>query len=403
MTKILAIAPDKYGVGKFRIIDPYMFIDSNYDDVHVDITMNAENNDEYFKNYDVVVFHSFIHQTTHDENINRINFLKREGIKVIMDIDDLWFVDQRHPMYYQFTKSQVGRKKIDLLNMVDYVTTTTPIFKKIITEKLGLKNVIVFPNAIDPTESQFIPQPTKSELIRFGWLGGSSHLYDIELLRDAFQLLSPKENNVQFVLCGFDINGTINEVDRTTGKIKPRNIKPLETVWYKYETIFTNNYKTVTPSYKDFLHKFVREEYDKNEQLYYIRKWTESINKYATNYNHFDVSLAPLVKSDFNSCKSQLKVIEAGFHKKALIASNVDPYRLDLVSAIDNGKYTDKGNCLLVDPSKNHKQWGKYIKKIASNPSMIEDLGNRLYETVKDKYSMKVVCNERYQFLNNLK
>ena len=61
--KILAIPSDKHGVGKFRMMDPYKFIGENYsEDVHVDITLNAEDNDEYFLNYDVVVFHSFIHR-----------------------------------------------------------------------------------------------------------------------------------------------------------------------------------------------------------------------------------------------------------------------------------------------------------------------------------------------------
>jgi glycosyltransferase involved in cell wall biosynthesis len=41
----------------------------------------------------------------------------------------------------------------------------------------------------------------------------------------------------------------------------------------------------------------------------------------------FDVSLSPLKNSKFNRCKSELKVIEAGFTKTAIIASNVTPYK----------------------------------------------------------------------------
>ena len=60
--KILVIPSDTHGVGKFRMLDPYKFIGDNYiDDVHVDITFDAENRDEYFLNYNVVVFHTFIH------------------------------------------------------------------------------------------------------------------------------------------------------------------------------------------------------------------------------------------------------------------------------------------------------------------------------------------------------
>jgi len=33
---------------------------------------------------------------------------------------------------------------------------------------------------------------------------------------------------------------------------------------------------------------------------------------------------------------------------------------------------------------------------------MIEDLGNRLYETVKDKYSLKNVTRERIEFFKTI-
>jgi glycosyltransferase involved in cell wall biosynthesis len=134
-----------------------------------------------------------------------------------------------------------------------------------------------------------------------------------------------------------------------------------------------------------------------------MRRWTKQISQYATNYNFFDVSLAPLLPTVFNANKSQLKVIEAGFFKKALIASATDPYTLDLISILEKGGgYNPIGNALLVEPSKNHKQWGLHMKKLMDNPHMIEDLGNRLYETVKDKYSLKTVAEDRVQFLKSI-
>jgi glycosyltransferase involved in cell wall biosynthesis len=99
--------------------------------------------------------------------------------------------------------------------------------------------------------------------------------------------------------------------------------------------------------------------------------------------------------------KSQLKVIEAGFYKKALIASNVGPYTIDLKHALHQGKFTD-GNALLVNENNNHSDWAKNIKKLVDNPSMIVDLGERLYETVKDKYDLNNVTRERYQFYKSL-
>jgi glycosyltransferase involved in cell wall biosynthesis len=112
--------------------------------------------------------------------------------------------------------------------------------------------------------------------------------------------------------------------------------------------------------------------------------------------------LAPLHPSEFNGNKSQLKIIEAGFHKKPIIASETLPYTIDLTSAYNDGKFNDKGNALLVSPNKNHKQWAQHMKRLVDNPNMIEDLGNRLYETVKDKYSLVTVSENRTQFFKSI-
>ena len=400
--RILAIPSDKHGVGKFRMMDPYQFIGDNHsDDIHVDISYNADNNDEYFLNYDIVVFHTFIHQTNHEQNIQRIKWLQSKGIKVIMDIDDLWFVDQRHPMYYQIKNSKIGEMKMEMLKAVDYVTTTTPIFAKTIKDRLNVKNVEIFPNAVNEDEPQFKREPIKSDKIRFGWLGGSSHLSDIELMSNGVASThNAFKDKVQFVLCGFDLRGTVTEVDQE-GKQKQRPIQPMETVWYKYEKFFTEDYKVLSPQYKSYLNTFSEGNYDDVNEPY-RRRWTKDIKTYASNYNTFDVSLAPLVESQFNANKSQLKVIEAGFHKKAIIASETDPYTLDLISAVNDGKFNDNGNSLLVNPRRNHKDWAKHMKRLVESPNMIEDLGNRLYETVKDKYSLKKVCQDRVEFFKSI-
>lgn len=400
--RILAIPPDTYGVGKYRILDPFKYIGDNHaEEFHVDIALNPDDDDNLFKNYDIVVFHSFIHQTTHENNLERISKLKSMGIKVVMDIDDFWTVDHRHPMYHQIKANEIPRKKVELMRASDWVSCTTEVFAKSIKTRLNLKNVVVFPNAIDPEESQFQPKPTESEMIRFGWLGGSSHFHDIELMTSGISSTLNNYKNTQFVLCGFDLRGNVTEINPQTGEKRVRPIQPTETVWYKYEQIFTDKYKSVDEEYKNYLMTFTESDYDTSNKRY-KRVWTQPVGKYASNYNLFDVSLAPLVPSDFNANKSQLKAIEAGFHKKALIASETLPYTIDLIDAIDYGNFNNKGNALLVSPSKNHKQWAQSMKKLIENPNMIEDLGNRLYETVKDKYSLVNVSINRTQFFKSI-
>jgi len=394
--RILAIPPDNHGVGKYRIINPYTFLQEHYpNDFHVDLKAEVEDTDTEFTDYDIVVMHSFIHnKISPEKNLERIKWLKNKGKIVIIDFDDYWEPDMRHPMFLQVRTSGVAKMKMDLIRAGNYITVPTPIYQNTIYKKFGLTNVLVFPNAVDETEPQFKSNPIPSDKTRFGWLGGSSHLSDIELIRGGIsRMYNEYKDKIQFVLCGFDLRGTITEINKQTQEKKTRDIKPEETVWTKYESIFTNNYSEIDRDYLNFLKLYKEVEYDDKDKPY-IRRWTKEISKYATNYNYFDVSLAPLFVSTFNQNKSQLKVIEAGFFKKALIASETDPYTMDIVSS-ENG--------LLVDPSKNHKQWHQHMKRLVENPNMIEDLGNKLYETVKDTYSLKKVTKDRVEFLKSIK
>ncbi len=220
------------------------------------------------------------------------------------------------------------------------------------------KNVYVLPNAINPNEQQFKAETLPSDKLRFGWLGGSSHLHDLKLLDGTINKLKPYNDKFSMYLCGFDIRGSVTEINKETGEQKQRPIRPEETVWARYEEIFTDNYRMVTPEHKDFLMKFKEEDYVSDVLPFYNRIWTKPVTSYAANYRWFDVSLAPIKNHIFNRVKSQLKVIEAGFYKKAIIASNVGPYTIDLKHSLKNGEFTD-GNALLVDEVRNG-DWCSY-------------------------------------------
>jgi glycosyltransferase involved in cell wall biosynthesis len=402
MTKInvLVLPSDKSGVGKFRSVDPHVMLQNMYpDEFHVDIDYEPNIRDiNYWKKYQIVHVHRNIGQT-YEETPNLIEWLKLNGIIVIVDIDDYWLPTKEHPIHQLIIQNKVHQKIIDNLKVASYVTTTTKLFADEIRKYN--KNVEVFANAINPKDPQFNEPTLPSEKIRVGWLGGSSHLHDLKLMNGFVSKLSPLQDKLQYYICGFDTRGTVTEINKETGQQIQRAIKPEETVWARYEEIFTDNYKIITPKYKDFLSKFEEKEFFGWENENYVRVWTRPVTTYAKNYSKFDISLAPIQNHIFNRMKSQLKVIEAGFYKKALIASNVGPYTIDLKHSLHQGKFTD-GNALLVNESNNHSDWSKNIKKLVENPNMIVDLGERLYETVKDKYDLNNVTKERAEFYKSL-
>ena len=91
----------------------------------------------------------------------------------------------------------------------------------------------------------------------------------------------------------------------------------------------------------------------------------------------------------FNNLKSELKLIEAGFFKKAVIVDNVHPYR-DLIK--------HKENALVVNK---YTDWYKHCKYLLNNPNAVTDLGEALYETVQP-YHIKEVNKKRLKFYRDV-
>jgi glycosyltransferase involved in cell wall biosynthesis len=388
--KVLVVPSDRTGVGAYRSVNPHVALEKLYpNEFMVDIDYEPQlDNDEWLKQYDIIHYHRTL--GPFEKMPDLLERLDKLGVVSIMDLDDHWSPGPHHPAHLLIKQTGMDKMIVNNLKIAKNVTTTTSIFADEI-RKLN-KNVFVLPNAIDPNEKQYTPNPEPSSRIRIGWLGGSSHLHDLELVKS----IAGQFDNVQMVLCGFDLRGVMTTIDEKTGQQTQRPIKPQESVWYQYEKIFTDDYRTVSPEYKDFLLKFKNEEYPDIDNEPYRRVWTKPISSYASNYNLFDILIAPLEENMFNKVKSQLKVIEAGFHRKALIAQDFGPYQIDIKNAHQfGGGWDETGNGLLVSSNRNHKDWVKHLKKLIENPELITQLGKNLYNTVKDKYSMNKVSEDR--------
>lgn len=401
LIKILVLPSDTSGIGKYRSLDPHIYLNNHHsDEFFVDIMFdNVESVN--FNDYHIIHFHKRLVTGKDTEwQVNKIKEIQKGGTKVIMDVDDFWNLPKGHPLHLEYKERGYAKNQLSLLRSVDHIITTTEIFKKKLNS-IGLSNVMVIENSIDPDEKQFKGKTEKSDKLRIGWLGGSSHGADINLMDGmASRMESQFKDKYQFVLCGYDTRGNVIE-DTPNGPNK-RPIKPWETSWFAYESILTNKYDNLSKEYREHLLKFNRDlEYDDTNENY-RRVWTEPINKYALGYTNFDVSLAPLVENEFNSMKSELKIIEAGFYKKALISQDFGVYSDILTNAWDRGNLNMNGNSFMISSNKNHKFWFEHIKRLMNSPALVEDLGEKLYETVKDKYHLKTTTQKRKEFYKQL-
>ena len=396
--KMLVIPSDRTGVGKFRSVDPHVYIAEHYgDEFDVDIVydMPKGNLENFLKKYDLIHIHKQL-----DKQCKIMDLIKFLGIPVIIDIDDHFKLGDDHPMSLTAKKDKWHEPIINHLKRADYVTTTTPIFANVI--KKYNKNVMVFPNAINPEEKQYtVPKTPPGDKLRVGIICGSSHLKDLQLLDGIAKQIN--KDKVQFILCGFDTRGNRTIYNQSTGEKTVRPITPEESVWCDYEKIFTDNYNNVSPEHKEFLLKYIPNTDDPFMNEPYRRMWTRDINNYATHYANVDVLIAPLKENEFNGVKSELKEIECGFTHTAFIAQNFGAYTINLIPMIEKGgKINENGTALLVDPRKNHKDWAKYINKLADDREMLKKLQDNLYEFVKDRYSLDTICKKRVEFYKKL-
>lgn len=301
--RVLVVPSDTSGCSFFRNTKPHVTLEEMYPDeftVDIDYQPNLDD-DNFLRQYDIIQYHRTLGNY---ETMGQLTQkLEDMGIVSIMDIDDYWELSRSHPAFLLVKEHGLDKKILNNVKVAKNVTTTTTIFAKEI-EKYN-KNVYVVPNAIDPKEKQYIPNPEPSKRTRIGYLGGSSHLVDLQNLTGIATKLRSDNllDKVQLVLCGFDLRGTMTVIDQVTKQQTQRPIKPHESVWYEYEKIFTDNYKIVSPEYKEFLLSFKNEEYPNVENEPYRRVWTKPVSTYASNYNLMDISLAPIEENLFNKCK----------------------------------------------------------------------------------------------------
>lgn len=350
---VLVVTPKiKTGVEYHRQLVPHAYLRS-YEEFEI-ATINEIESESFQHNGETVLMEDFLKQfqLVHfsrtisygwdmDKTVKKLNKL---GIACVLDIDDYWHYGKTHVLYNQHIVDEVPKKTTRSLTLADHVTTTTPYFADVI--KAHNKNVTVLENAINPDEPQFKPEPTESEWLRFGWMGSQCHVMDVAMLSKPLHELNKLNLNYKIVYGGYvnsEVGRFFNMCLSSNGNI------PKE----KYETI----------------------------------GWKDCFN-YATVYNDIDVVVAPLVGNKFNQCKSEIKLIEAGFMKKGAIASSVMPYTL-----LGNDK-----NSLMVKPD----AWLQALKAYINNPNMVKDHAGQLHEDVKDKYHIATVTKKRVDLYKRL-
>ena len=109
------------------------------------------------------------------------------------------------------------------------------------------------------------------------------------------------------------------------------------------------------------------------------------VDEYGKMYENFDVSLAPLQGGTFNKCKSDLKVVEAGYTRSSIICSNTTPYK----EVIEN----NVTGLLCSSP----RDWKNAIESMTKEKH--RELSGNLHKFVKKNYDLDKINKIRTKTL----
>lgn len=333
--RILVITQQNSGVGYHRLMLPIYYMSKEY--AFFTDTINDEILSE---KYDLVVINRFI-ATCHIKDL--LAYREKYGFKLVIDIDDYWFLDPWHILYDWYEPQPI----IDHIKAADLVTCTNMTLRYHIS-KIN-ENVHVVPNALPFGKDQFTDVHVPGDRVRVVYTGSITHQKDVALLAYPFRrVMSDRAltSNLHFTLCGYD---PANEYSKM--------------IWHRMINDFTCGLR-MPGAVKKAL----------------------PISEYMNFYNEADISIVPLVGSLFNSMKSNLKVLEAATKKIPVIVSNVDPYK-GCPYAVKSDKQTD---------------WYKNLKKLTNDAIYRKEMGQANYEWCAENFHLDKINKLREQLYRSL-
>jgi len=330
LSKILPIYKMTSGCDYHRILLPLGYMG-------YDFSLVQDMTTEKLQSFKIITFN----RTPGGVNPQALRVLKSKGAKIILDLDDYWYLYAGHYLNKHWVENKVPETIIQMIKIADVVTCTT--------ERLASKirflnsNVVVIPNALPFINhgDQFTSTKTASSTTRFGFVGGTSHKGDLMSIAPVFQYF----NQLNFSYCGFS----------------PRSKEAIG-----IQTLCSNSGKNLNYKSVDMA----------------------PLDKYMYAYDNLDCCIAPLLPEEFNKYKSNLKVLEAGLKKCALICS-------------PNECYTDTVPAEVVTYCKSVKDWKEAIKK-HQDLDYTKNRGEKLHEWVKANYSLEEVNKQRLQLYESL-
>lgn len=311
---VLYVLRDDGGCGFYRGYQPASFLRrAGLMNTIVDLKTTTP---EHILQADVVVFQ----ESGTPAAMESFNFAKAKGKPVIVELDDyLNGVSPHNPGYASWNPSTLYLfRATEMMVKADAMTVSTP---QLAREYFPFNpNIYIVPNFLDKDKWDNLQTKKKDGYLRIGWAGGNAHIDDLKLISKAIEkVIHNYKDKVKFETMGMikrELQGAfkLEEFDHICPKCNYQG----DSVVYSGETL--DNYPIVLASHG------------------------------------WDIAVAPIVNTAFNSAKSDLKLKEYSATGYPVIASAVTPY-------IEAKK--DGCNVLLAE---NFEEWYNNIIDLIENP-----------------------------------
>ena len=387
---IVFSTPSETGTSFFRVFEPMRVMWKHHrDEANFIYTEGIQPN--HLKLADLTIQHRAGNLHSHFLSVSQM-WPKTETKPLIAhDVDDNEFnLPRTHPMRDLWYMSGKDKMSIQALKQSDFVMTTGQKLRK--TFKLMNNDVHIVRNMFDwdlpqwnlkhdDVRNEVLPQwKNVQDKIIVGWAGLTSHFEDLKRMHRSLKVIHDKYPNTHFVLAGMALKDSAVEVqynDKGEPEFKSKEIED-ENLLYK------NRVKNL---YGDF---------DSNRLAIFDALPLEEYGKF---YSLFDISLAYIEHNAFNSCKSEIKVIESLRYNAVPIFSHYGGYKdywHDIVPKNIQHKY------LAID-SMMPKRWTEaveyWVKKFEEDREYVKKVIDPIAKFTCDYYDMNENAEDRIFFL----
>jgi hypothetical protein len=209
-----------------------------------------------------------------------VEVLHANACPFVHDIDDLlWAIPADNPGATELSDALLANMDTSL-RLADLVTASTEPLAAAL-ERRGIPAVIV-PNLLDPIDWQVMPKRAERSRLRVGWYGQRNmHIEDLNIIEHVVGTLA---RDVDFVFYG-DL---------------PQGLKSRAAEFEHYPSTAIELFPAMLAMLD------------------------------------LDILLSPLAKNEFNECKSNLRLLQAGMLGYAVIATDIEPHRTLPVTLVEN-------------------------------------------------------------------